>query len=110
VSYGGVFTTKSESNIGVIQCGFADGIPRPWYQNGHIMFDGNKYNIAGRICMDQFMVDFKGVEPNVGEEVLIMGDGDGGSIRMEEIAETIDSTPYVIATGIGGRTQRIYQD
>ena len=110
VSYGGVFTTKSESNIGVIQCGFADGIPRPWYQNGHIMFNGNKYNIAGRICMDQFMVDFKGVEPNVGEEVLIMGDGDGGSIRMEEIAETIDSTPYVIATGIGGRTQRIYQD
>lgn len=30
VSYGGVFTTKSESNIGVIQCGFADGIPRAW--------------------------------------------------------------------------------
>jgi hypothetical protein len=29
---------------------------------------------------------------------------------MEEIAETIDSTPYVIATGIGGRTQRIYQN
>ena len=94
----------------MIQCGFADGFPRPWYESGYVSYRGNQFKIAGRICMDQFMVDFKGVEPNVGEEVLIMGDGDGGSIRMEEIAETIDSTPYVIATGIGGRTQRIYQD
>ncbi|MBC8345223.1 MAG: alanine racemase [Candidatus Marinimicrobia bacterium] len=110
VSYGGVFTTISESNIGVIQCGFADGIPRQWYQKGHIMFKGNKYKIAGRICMDQFMVNFEDIEPDVGEEVLIMGDGKDGCIRMEEIAEAIDSTPYVLATGIGGRTQRIFQD
>ncbi len=110
VSYGGVFTTESESTIGVIQCGFADGIPRPWYQNGHVMFKGKKYKIAGRICMDQFMVDFEGQEPHVGEEVLIMGDGEDGCVRMEEIARSINSTPYVISTGISGRTRRIYQD
>jgi alanine racemase len=30
VSYGGVYQSGSNIHIGVIQCGFADGFPRPW--------------------------------------------------------------------------------
>ena len=30
VSYGGVYKTASDTNIAVIQTGFADGFPRPW--------------------------------------------------------------------------------
>ena len=35
--------------------GFADGIPRSWFEEGYISYDGEKYKIAGRICMDQFI-------------------------------------------------------
>ena len=73
VSYGGIYVTKKETNIGVIQMGFADGIPRSWFEEGYISYNGEKYKIAGRICMDQFMVDFKDVEPVIGREVLIFG-------------------------------------
>ena len=31
VSYGGVYKTASDTNIAVIQTGFADGFPRPWF-------------------------------------------------------------------------------
>ena len=109
ISYGGVYKTVAKSNIGVIQCGFADGIPRLWHQKGYVSYNGKQYKIAGRICMDQFMVNFENDTPRLGEEVLIFGSNNTDNIRMETIAETIDSTPYVIATDIKGRTQREYK-
>ena len=110
VSYGGVYKTESDTNIGVIQCGFADGFPRPWFNGGFVIFQGKQFKIAGRICMDQFMVNFEEENPTIGEEVLLFGLSDNGEIKMETIANHIDSTPYVIATGICGRTRRIYKD
>ncbi|MGY8780279.1 MAG: alanine racemase [Fidelibacterota bacterium] len=110
ISYGGVYATESDTNIGVIQCGFADGIPRSWYEGGYVSYKGRQFKIAGRICMDQFMVDFEDVNPKFGEEVLLIGKIGNDTILMETIAAKINSTPYVLATAIGGRTQRIYQD
>jgi alanine racemase len=110
VSYGGVYQSGSNTHIGVIQCGFSDGFPRPWYESGYVSYRGSQFKIAGRICMDQFMVDFEDTIPTEGEEVLLIGENGKDCIRMETIAENIHLTPYVIATAIGGRTERIYQN
>lgn len=107
ISYGGKFKTDRETNIGVIQCGFADGFPRPWYVDGHVMYKKKKFKIAGRVCMDQLTVDFGDTVPEVGETVLLMGEGMHGSLLAEEIGQKIDSTTYVLFTAIGGRTERI---
>ncbi len=110
VSYGGVYHTKTDTNIGVIQCGFSDGLPRSWYVDGYVSYRGNYHPIAGRICMDQFMVDFGNTNPTEGEDVLLMGKRGEDEITMETVAKSINSTPYVLSTAIGGRTERIYQD
>ncbi|MEA1881733.1 MAG: alanine racemase [Candidatus Marinimicrobia bacterium] len=110
VSYGGVYSTKFETHIGVIQCGFADGFPRAWYADGYVSYKGKQFKIAGRVCMDQFMVDFEDTQPLVGDEILLIGEVGNDVVRMETIAKKINSTPYVLATAIGGRTERIYQD
>jgi alanine racemase len=108
ISYGGKYKTKNVTNIAVVQCGFADGYPRSWYVDGYVMYKGEKFKIAGRICMDQLTVDFGDTIPKIGENVLLMGDGDFGSLRADEIGKKIDSTAYVIFTAIGGRTERIF--
>ena len=108
VSYGGVWEARKDTVIGVIQTGFADGFPREWYVNGYISFRGNTYPIAGRVCMDQFMVDFGDAEVNVGDEVLIFGQNQLDTILVDDIAKEIGSTSYVILTNIGGRTERKY--
>ena len=107
VSYGGVYITKKNTNIGVIQAGFADGFPRPWYENGYVSYRGNYFNIAGRVCMDQFMVDFGDIKPNLGDEVLIFGKKDNDELSIELIADKINSTTYVLLTAIQGRTELI---
>ncbi len=58
--------------------------------------------------MDQFMVDFGGADVRVGDEVLIFGQNNTDTIHVEDIAQAIDSTSYVLLTAIGGRTERIF--
>jgi alanine racemase len=108
VSYGGVWEATQDTIIGVIQTGFADGFPRSWYMDGYVGLRGKYYPIAGRVCMDQFMVDFGEADVRVGDEVLIFGQNDSETIRIEDIAQAIASTSYVLLTAIGGRTERIF--
>ena len=107
ISYGSTYETKKSTNIGVIQMGFADGFPRPWYQNGYVSYEGNHYKIAGRVCMDQFMVDFGNIEPDIGDEVLVFGKKNNDKIPLEVIADKIMTTTYVLLTSIHGRTKYV---
>ena len=107
VSYGGIYKTKKSTHIAVVQTGFADGIPRGWYKEGYISYKGKHYKIAGRICMDQFMVDFGKTVPTVGDEVLIFGKKGVDQIPIERIADKIDTTSYSLLTAISGRTEYV---
>jgi len=109
VSYGGVWSAPHDTVIGVVQVGFADGFPRSWYEEGCISLKGERYKIAGRVCMDQFTVDFFNANVKAGDEVLLFGKNKTDSILIEEISESIGSTPYVLFTAIGGRTKRIFK-
>jgi len=108
ISYGGVYKTMNDTTIAVVQTGFADGFPRPWYENGFVGYKGKEYKIAGRVCMDSFMIDFKKETPLIGDEVLFFGMTKDNHIPVETIAKSIESTTYVLLTAIGGRTEYIY--
>ena len=108
ISYGGVYTTQAKTRIAVVQAGFADGVPRPWYIDGFVKFKNQNLKITGRICMDQLMIDIGSAEINYGDEVLIFGSNEHGIIDINRIAKEIDSTSYVLVTGIGIRPKRIY--
>ena len=58
--------------------------------------------------MDQLTVDFFNANVQCGDEVLLFGKNKIDSIGVEEIAECIGSTAYVLLTAIGGRTERIF--
>ena len=107
VSYGGAYKTSKDTNIGVVQTGFADGLPRNWYKDGYVSYKGNHYKIVGRICMDQLMIDFNEENPKDGDEVLFFGKKDRDEIKVEDIAEKIGTTTYVLLTAIQGRTKRV---
>ena len=107
VSYGGIWTAEKDTHIGVVQSGFADGVPRPWFENGTVGYRGKRYPIAGRICMDQLTVDFGDDDITIGDDVLFWGEDNGIQISTEEISRDILSTPYVIFTGLSNRVKRV---
>lgn len=109
LSYGCTFTTVRDSLIGTVPMGYADGIPRALSNNGDVLVRGCRCAIAGRICMDQFMVDLTDLgEAAAGDEVVVLGRQGSAEISADEIAERAGTISYEIVTRMSPRMPRIY--
>jgi alanine racemase len=73
VSYGYHYTTQAETTLALVSAGFADGVPRSASGRGHISLAGGLSPIAGRIAMDQCVVDCGDAPVSVGDNAVIWG-------------------------------------
>ncbi|MFJ5261431.1 alanine racemase [Streptomyces sp. NPDC088387] len=108
VSYGHHYTTAGTTTLGLIPVGYADGIPRHASGTGPVLVGGKWRTVAGRIAMDQFVVDLGGDEPETGTEALLFGPGDRGEPTAEDWAQAAGTIAYEIVTRIGTRVPRVY--
>ena len=109
VGYGGTAVLKSDTKLGVVALGYADGIPRNTNNLAGVFVDKKRAPIIGRVSMDQFVVDL-GITSNAktGDEVIVFGDGSDGEYTVDEWAKAADTINYEIITRIGPRVPRIY--
>ena len=106
IGYGATEVTKNETKIGIVQMGYADGIPRNARGAG-ITFDGEAAPIIGRVSMDQFAVDLgSNSKAQSGDWVTVIGE----KYDCYEWAKACQTITYEIATRISSRITRIYAD
>ncbi|WP_329117095.1 alanine racemase [Streptomyces sp. NBC_01353] len=108
VSYGHHYVTGRETTLGLVPVGYADGIPRHASGRGPVLVGDKVRTVAGRVAMDQFVVDLGGDEPAPGTEAVIFGPGDRGEPTAQDWAEAADTIAYEIVTRIGARVPRVY--
>ncbi|MGQ0631052.1 MAG: alanine racemase [Sporichthyaceae bacterium] len=108
VSYGHTHITTAETTLGVVPIGYADGIPRTASGRGPMQVRGERTRIAGRVCMDQVVLDLGDREVAAGDEVVLFGPGDAGEPTVQEWADELGTITYEIVTGIGARVPRVY--
>ncbi len=108
VSYGHHYLTPGATTLGLVPVGYADGIPRHASGTGPVLIGGKWRTVAGRVAMDQFVVDLGGDEPEAGAEVLLFGPGDRGEPTAEDWAQAAGTIAYEIVTRIGTRVPRVY--
>lgn len=133
VSYGLHYTTTQDTILGVVPLGYADGIPRhasggALGPGGPVLVGGGEgdvasaeagsgsarvVRVAGRVCMDQFMVDlgpYATEQP--GDVVTLFGQADGvehaGAPNAEDWAAAAGTISYEIVTRLGARVPRVY--
>lgn len=109
VSYGHTYVTDRQTTLGLVPLGYADGIPRAASNVGPVQVGGHRHRIAGRVCMDQFVVDLGETPAAPGEEVLLFGPGDDGEPTVAEWADLLGTISYEIVTRIGARIPRVYR-
>jgi alanine racemase len=109
VGYGGTAVLKSDTKLGVVALGYADGIPRSTNNLAGVFVDKKRAPIIGRVSMDQFVVDL-GITSaaKTGDEVIVFGDGSDGEYTVDEWAKAANTINYEIITRIGPRVPRIY--
>jgi len=109
VSYGHAYHTAREATLALVPLGYADGVPRHASNVGPVQLGGAVRTIAGRVCMDQFVLDCGDDPVAAGDVATLFGPGDGGEPTATDWAEAIGTINYEIVTRFGGsRVPRVY--
>jgi alanine racemase len=113
VSYGHAYTAPADTAVGLVPLGYADGVPRAAGGVGPVLIAGRRQVVAGRVCMDQFVVDLgSGAAGSVraGDEVVLFGDGARGEPTAQDWAEVTGTISYEIVSRVGSRLPRNHLD
>lgn len=111
VSYGYAYRVETPSRLALIPLGYADGVPRT-AEGAPVWIDGKYYRVAGRIAMDQFVVDLN-TDPDdehtapVGTPVELFGAQ--SNIESDAWAKAAGTINYELVTRIGARVPRVHK-
>ena len=117
VSYGLHYNPAPYERVCTVPVGYADGLRRGLSSNTNFIWNGRACRQVGNICMDQcmFVVDTRPDEhgvsanPQVGDEVLIVGGEGNAKVTITEMAEKLGSIDHEIAIGFAQRMPRVYK-
>lgn len=74
VGYGGEYTFARDSNIAVVNAGYANGFSRA-LKNSVVKIGKNFFPVVGNICMSMLMADISNADVHVGDNVILLGNG-----------------------------------
>jgi alanine racemase len=109
ISYGHLYRTKKQTRIVTVPIGYGDGYPRAFSNCASVKIRGKLYPIAGRICMDQFMVDIGDDEAYVGDEVTLIDCEKDSIISLWHLARLANLDPREIFCRFNDRIPKIYK-
>jgi alanine racemase len=109
VSYGHTYFTPRETTLALVPLGYADGVPRAASNAGPVQLGEKRRTVAGRVCMDQIVLDVGNDAVAAGDVATLFGPGDDGGPTADDWAEVAGTINYEIVTRFGSsRVPRIY--
>lgn len=112
ISYGQTFTAKKGMKIATVTAGYADGFSRHLSNKAHVLINGMRCRVVGRVTMDQIMVDVTALKRvQCGDEVVFIGRQEGEQITASEVASWEDTIAWEVLCGITktARVPRVYR-
>jgi alanine racemase len=100
VSYGHTWTAPADTTLALVPVGYADGVPRALSGRMSVWLAGARRPVAGRVCMDQLVVDCGDDPVEIGDEVVLFGSGEHGGPTAREWADTLGTIDYEIFTSM----------
>lgn len=109
VGYGLSYRTKQDSVFALLPLGYADGLSRALSNRGWVLLHGQRAPIAGRVSMDQTLVDVTDIPGvAVGDTAVLIGEQDGQRITAWEVGLAMGSIAYEALVSLGVRLPRVY--
>ena len=109
VGYGCTYRCPQTTQIAVLPVGYFDGYPRLLSGKAHVLVQGKRCPILGRVMMNHIIVDVSGVGVADGQQVeatLLGRDGDE-QISAEQVAGWADTISYEIVARLGPHLRRV---
>ena len=109
VSYNATFRAPRATRIALLPVGYADGYNRLLSNRGEVLVRGQRAPIAGRVTMDQTMVDVTDIaDAAIGDEVVLLGQQGRERITADDLAAHTGTISYEVLCAIGTRVPRVW--
>ena len=109
LSYGGTHKTSVPTRIATLPVGYSHGYRVDFSNKSFVLVQGRRCPVAGRVTMDQTLVDIGKSPARRWDEVTLIGVSRGKRISAEELAQIAGTIPYEIVCSIHSRIPRIYK-
>jgi alanine racemase len=109
VSYNATFRAARRTRIALLPVGYADGYNRLLSNRGEVLVRGQRAPVAGRVTMDQTMIDVTDIpEAAIGDEVVLLGRQGSDHVTADDLAAHAGTIAYEVLCAIGTRVPRIW--
>ena len=104
IGYNATFTAPADTEVAILNIGYADGYFRGFSNTGAASFEGKSLPVLGRVSMDLVAVNVDAA-PQLGE-----GDWLALDYALPEAARRSGMSQYELLTSLGARFDRVWQD
>lgn len=109
ISYGHIYRTETDTLVGTVPLGYADGYTRLLTKKSHLLYEGMPAPVVGKICMDQFMIALpETLSPKRGDGVTLFGASGDSYLPIDQVAAWLGTINYEIVCMVGKRVPRRY--
>jgi alanine racemase len=109
VGYNLTYRTHRNSTFALLPLGYADGMSRALSNRGWVLIHGQRAPIAGRVSMDQTIIDITDIpDVAVGDTAVIIGQQGNAYISAWEVGLAMGSIAYETLVNLGVRLPRLY--
>ncbi|MDQ6931797.1 MAG: alanine racemase [Candidatus Eremiobacteraeota bacterium] len=110
VGYGGSYHASTDTTIGIVPVGYAEGVPRALSNRASFVLNGRRCPVVGRICMNMTMIDVTDVlDARPGSVVTLIGNDGNQSVTADDWANWAGTINYEIVTRLPSELPRTYQ-
>jgi len=108
-SYGRKRPLPGPATVATVPIGYADGVPFALFEGGgEVLIGGRRHPLAGRVTMDQLVVDCGEDAPvRPGDAVVLLGSQGDERITATDWARLTRSISYEILSRLGPRVPRV---
>ena len=108
VGYGRTFRTTHPTRIAVIPVGYHEGYDRRLSNAAHVLIDGIRCPVRGRVCMNMIMVDVTDVPAaRAGAVATLLGEDGEERVSAEQLAGWMGTIHYEVVSRIHPSQPRI---
>lgn len=107
IGYGRAWRAERESRIATLPIGYADGYIRAYgAAHAEVIIKGRRAPLAGRVCMDQVMVDVTDIQGlKEGDTAVLFGSPE---LTADEAAKWLSTINYEVTCLVAPRVPRVF--
>ncbi len=108
VGYGCTYRCSQETRVAVLPVGYYDGYPRLLSNRGHVLVQGQRCPVLGRVMMNHIVVDISRVQGVEGPVVATLLGSDGSeTVSADLMGEWAQTINYEIVARLGSHLRRV---